>query len=286
MIKLMTDSASDISPELEKELDIRIIPFSVAVGNKSYVSRRDFDNEGFYALLESSEEIPTTCQVTAFEFYEIYEEIFAQGYSDLITTLINAEGSATYANAVMAAERFFEAHPERRAVFHIHTLDSRTYTGGYGYPVVEGARMARAGRPAEEIVAYIRGWLEKATIYFAPFTLKYARKSGRIPSAAAFVGDAVGLKPIMRIFDHKIITDEKIRGAKKVVPRIVEKTLADMEPGSPYCVVYGSDKAVLEEMLQAITAAVGYAPADVYQIGAAIAINAGPQVIGTIFRGK
>lgn len=282
----MTDSASDISAQQEAALDIRIIPFRVAVGSQSYVSRQDFDNEGFYEILEASAEIPTTCQVTGFEFTEIYEEVFSQGYSDLITVLINSEGSATYENAVMAADSFFQEHPERKDSFHIYTIDSRTYTGGYGYPVVEAAKMAQAGKSAGEIVDYINAWLEKVTIYFAPFTLKYARKSGRIPSAAAFVGDAVGLKPIMKIFDHKITTDEKIRGAKKVVPRIVEKTLADMEPGTPYCVVYGSDAAILEEMLQAVTEAVGYPPAEVYQIGAAIAINAGPQVIGVIFQGK
>lgn len=285
-IKLITDSASDISEKNEKKYNIKVIPFKVAMGDKSYVSRVDFNNEKFYNMMEAYDGLPLTSQVTAFEFEEIYEEQYRDGVTDIICVLINGQGSATYNNSVMAKDNFFDNHPEAVGKINITSIDSRNYTGAYGYPVVEAAKMIERGESAEKIIEFINHWVENCTIFFAPYSLKYAKKSGRIPSAAAFVGDALGLKPIMRIFDHVITTDNKVRGEKMVIPTIVQKTADEIEPQTPYCVVYGSDNSVCDEMVKAMTKKLGYPPEDCYQIGAAIAVNAGPKVVGTIFKKK
>ena len=112
------------------------------------------------------------------------------------------------------------------------------------------------------------------------------RKSGRIPSAAAFVGEVMGLRPIMRIHDHAIVTETKVRGDKAIVPKILDLTVKEMIPQTPYCIVYGNDESVRDEMAQAMTKKVGYPPAECFQIGAAIAINAGPKVTGVIFKAQ
>lgn len=285
-IKLITDSASDISEKNEKKYNIKIIPFKVAIGNKSYVSRIDFNNEKFYDMMEAYDGLPLTSQATAFEFEEIYEEQYRDGVTDIICVLINAQGSATYNNSLMAKDSFFENHPEAMGKINITSIDGRSYTGAYGYPVVEAAKMIERGESAEKVIEFINHWVENCTIFFAPYSLKYAKKSGRIPSAAAFVGDALGLKPIMRIFDHVITTDNKVRGEKMIIPTIVQKTADEIEPQTPYCVVYGNDSSVRDELAKAMTQKVGYPPEDCYQIGAAIAVNAGPRVVGTIFKKK
>ncbi|MBQ5545483.1 MAG: DegV family protein [Clostridia bacterium] len=285
-IRLLTDSASDISEKHEKKYNIKVVPFKIAVGDKSYVSRVDFNNEKFYDIMESYDGLPLTSQVTAFEFEEVYEEMFRDGVTDLICVLINSTGSATYNNSLMAADSFFEEHPEAVGKMRITSIDSRSYTGAYGYPVVEGAKMAQRGASASEIIDFITHWVENATVFFALYSLKYARKSGRIPGAAAFVGDALGLKPIMRIYDHVISTETKVRGEKPVVSTVVQMTAAEIEPQTPYCIVYGNDPYVAEDLAKAMTQKLGYPPADYYQIGAAIAVNAGPRVVGTIFKKK
>lgn len=285
-IKLITDSASDISEKNEKKYDILVLPFKIAMGDKSYVSRVDFNNEKFYDLMEAYDGLPLTSQITAFEFEEIYDQQYRDGVTDIICVLINAQGSATYNNSLMAKESFFENHPEATGKINITSIDGRSYTGAYGYPVVEGAKMIQRGEPAEKIIEFINHWVNNCTIFFAPYSLKYARKSGRIPSAAAFVGDALGLKPIMRIFDHVITTDTKVRGDKAVIPNIVQKTADEIEPKTPYCIVYGNDSSVRDELVKAMTQKLGYGPDDCYQIGAAIAVNAGPKVVGTIFMKK
>ena len=285
-IKLLTDAAADISPEYEKELGIRVIPFKVAMGDKTYTSGVDFDNDKFYKMLDAYDGIPATSQITAFEYEEIFKEYYDKGYTDIINVTINREGSATYNNACMAAESFFENNPEAKGKFEIYNIDSEGYTGAYGWPVIQAAGKIKKGCSAKEIAAYIQDWVSNCVIYFAMYTLKYARKSGRIPSAAAFVGEVMGLRPVMRIHDHEIKTFTKVRGDKAVIPKILDLTADEIIPQTPYCVVYGRDEAVRDELARALTKKLGYPPADFFQIGAAIAINAGPNVVGAIFKSQ
>ena len=268
-IRIITDSASDISEKHEKKYNIKVVPFKIAVGDKTYISRVDFNNEKFYSIMDAYDGLPLTSQFTAFEFQEVYEEMYKDGVTDVICVLINAQGSATYNKKI----RFI-------------SIDGRSYTGAYGYAAVEAAKMVQRGATVEQIVDFINNWVENCTIFFAPYSLKYAKKSGRIPAAAAFVGDALGLKPIMRVFDHVITTEDKVRGEKLIIPTIVKKTAAEIEPQTPYLIVYGNDTSVCDELAKEMYKKLGYPPAGFYQIGAAIAVNAGPRVVGIIFKRK
>lgn len=283
-IKVFTDSASDISIAHEKDLDIGMMNFNIVIDDQSYTSRVDFDNDGFYALMAEYDGIPLTSQVTAYQFQEMYEHYYKEGYTDVIGILINSEGSATYGNSLMAYDLFLEEHPEAKDVFRVHSIDSRSYTGAYGYAVVEAARMAKEGKSVDEILTFVQEWIAHAVIYFVPYSLKYAGKSGRIPSAAALVGDKLGIKPAMRIWNHEITTAMTIRGEKKVVKKIAGKAFMDMKKGTPYMVVYGDRTDLRDQMAESMTELTGYEPTDIYQVGAAIAANAGPTVVGVIFQ--
>ena len=285
-IKFITDSASDISEAYEKKYDILIMNFKVAMGDKSYTSRVDFDNNKFYKMLDAYDGVPVTSQITALEFLETYKKLYEEGYTDIIVTTINSKGSATYDNSVMAVSMLYDEVPESQGRINIYNIDGVGYTGAYGYPVIKGAKKARKGMAAKDIVAYMKDWIDNCIIFFAPYTLKYAKKSGRIPSAAAFVGEVMGLKPVMRIQNNKIVTETKVRGEKSVIPKILDLTLEHMIPKTPYCIVYGNDEAVMEEMAQVMIKKVGYPPEKYFQIGAAIAINAGPRVVGVIFKAQ
>lgn len=283
-VKIITDSASDISTAEEIAYGIRVIPFAVALGGKSYLSRVDVDNQGFYDLMaQYPDELPTTSQVTPFEFQQIMEEETGAGNRALLFVLINSEGSATYANALLARDAFFAEHPDCCGSVRIEVVDSRGYASLYGYLVVEAAKMAQSGAELEEITAYVRRSLEKRMIYFGIYSLKYAGKSGRIPSAAAFLGDKLGLKPIMKIFDHQITTAAKARGEAKLIPAVADLVLRDMAPGTPYQVIYGSVAEDRDKLLTLMEQRLGYGPTGIYQIGAAIAANAGPRVAGVSF---
>ena len=247
-IKIMTDSASDISVADEKRYNIAILPFQVALGGKSYTSWVDFDNEQFFSLMAQYDEIPKTAQITPFEFQEIYLREAEAGVSDLILVLINSKGSSTYDNSVMAVNLFFEEHPEYRNTFRVHTIDGMGYNALYGEPVVQAAKMRENGTGAEEIVSYLKGILPRRQIYFGIYDLKYAARSGRIPTAAAFLGTKLNLKPVMKIFDHGITTAAKCRGERNLIAKIAEMTAGDIEPGAPYELLYGCDTVCRDEL--------------------------------------
>ena len=285
-IQIMTDSASDISYADEQKYAISVIPFPIMLGERNYTSRVDFDNEQFFNLMAQYDEIPKTAQITPFQFQQIYLREAQAGVTDLILVLINSKGSSTYDNSVQAIELFYEEYPEYRDVLHIHSFDGMGYNALYGSPVVHAAQMCADGAPLEEILRYLTDILPRRQIYFGIYDLKYAAKSGRIPTAAAFLGTALNLKPVMKIFDNGITTAAKCRGERKLVEKVAEMSIADMEPGSPYELVYGSDPACLEELRRLMAQRLGYEAAACYQIGAAVAANSGPRVVGAAFTRK
>ncbi len=285
-IQIMTDSASDISRADEQRYGIEVIPFPVTLGEKTYISRVDFDNEQFYSLMAQYDEIPKTAQISPFQFQEIYLRQAQAGVTDLVLVLINSKGSSTYDNSVQAIGLFYEEHPEYRDVLHIHSFDGMGYNALYGSPVVHAAQMANSGAPLEDILRYLTDILPRREIYFGIYELKYAAKSGRIPTAAAFLGSALNMKPVMKIFNRAITTAAKCRGERKLVERVAALSIADMEPNAPYELIYGSDPSCLVEIRTLMEQQLGYAPSGAYQIGAAVAANAGPKVVGVAFTRK
>lgn len=277
---IITDSASDISEELEKKLQIKILPFKLSIDGKSYTTREDFSNEEFYPMLENAKTLPTTSQITPFEFVELYSDLYNEGYEDVILVLINSKGSSTFNNAKTSVSTFFEENPNAKDKINIYVIDGKSYTGAYGFPVIRGAEMLLANEDTQKIVDYLEDYTSRSIIYAGLYTLKYAGKSGRISGVAAFVGDVLGLKPLMRIGDNEITTKDKVRGEKKIIPTIIEKVAEVMEEGAEYYIEYGNDDTIKEQMIQLATEKFGYPPAQCFNIGAAIAINAGPKVIG------
>ena len=240
-IKFVTDSASDIPRSLREELDILVLPFPIAMGAREYQDGVDFTATEFYDMLLAAPQIPTHAQLTPFVFSQCFEEAFRQGYTDLIYTSINSKGSATHQNALQAREEFYEDRPEAEETFRIHILDSRLYTMAYGWAVVQGAKMAAAGAQAGEIVDFIQDWVDHVRVIFAPLDLRFAKKSGRISAAAAFMGEALGLKPIMTFANGESKILSKARGEKNAISAVVELCKQERSANSPYLVVHGNN---------------------------------------------
>ena len=285
-IKIMTDSACDIPKEKEHELNIRILNFPITIEEKGYREREDFETQEFYEVLESCTKIPTHAQITPIEFEEAYQKYYDEGYTDLIYISINSNGSATYQNSIMAKNTFFEEHPEAKDSFQIHIVDSTTYSMVYGYAVIEAAEKAKKGAPVNEIIAFVEDWVHSDHVYFATYDLKFAKKSGRVSAVAAFVGELMGLKPILT-FDHgKSKVLGKVRGEKAVIPDLIKRAKAEITPNTPYYILSGDKLEKTEELVKECKKALGGEPQGVYPIGAVISINAGPQVVAVVVKGS
>lgn len=283
-IKFSTDSAADLPAQMREELSIQVLPFPIAMGEEEYEDGVDFTPDEFFDMLLASPQIPTHAQLNAYVFTECFEAAWSEGYTDLIHISINSKGSATYSNALQARDDFFKHHPEAKDSFHIHLIDSKTYTMAYGWAVAEAVKMARSGAEAGEIVAYIQDWLDHVRVVFAPLDLRFAKKSGRISAVAAFMGEALGLKPIMTFTDGESKILAKVRGEKNVISTIVDMCRKERQPGTPYLLIRGNNQEQSARLREACLSALGEDAALEYPIGGVVSINAGPNVVGLVYR--
>ena len=105
-----------------------------------------------------------------------------------------------------------------------------------------------------------------------------------VSAAAAFVGEALGLKPVMTFTDGESRILSKVRGEKAVLTRLVELCKSERRPGTPYLMIQGSNVEQSEKLLETCRRELGEEPALCYRIGGVIAINAGPNLVGVIYR--
>ena len=283
-IKLMTDSVSDIGKERAEALGIRLLCMPVTVDGKALREEEDFTKEEFYQMIDTAKEFPSTAQLTPFEMLEAYEQTAAEGTTDLIFVTIGSGGSGTYANAAMAREQFYEAHPDAENRMKIHLVDGRNYTAAYGYSVTEAAKKLARGASAAEVIDYLEDWSRHAGLYFVPMTLKFVKRSGRVSAAAAFAGELLGLKPFCRIVNCKSTVLTKIRGEQNIIPKLVAAVKEDIQPHTPYIVMQGKNPKIAQELGAALTKELGYPPEQYCSIGAAICCNAGADVVGFVIK--
>lgn len=285
-ILLMTDSACDLEKETLDSLGIKLMPFTITFGDKSFRETVDKTTLEVYDMMENFADIPKTAQITAFEFEEAYKEAYEQGYTDIIYVAINSKGSATYNNSIMAKNSFFKNNAESKNKIRIYNVDSKCYTGVYGFPLCEAAKKISKGDSAESIVAYFEEWFKVAAVYAVPMSLKYAKKSGRISAAAAFAGEMLGLKPLIEFADGDTSTIEKIRGEKNIIPKMLACLDKKMVPQSPYMMVCGKSDAIAKELEKELVKKYGRKAEGYYRVGAAVAANIGTELVGVICRRK
>lgn len=285
-IRFITDSACDIPTEEERKLpNLQILPIPITVDAKGYFERESFTFDEYYDILEKAEGIPATSHITTHTFLEKYQQAYQDGCTHIIHVTLYSGASNMFEAAQQARDMFFEEQPE--AQIKIEIIDSQCYTMGYGYPLIVACKMAEVGIPFEEIIAYIKEYLNRVEIYFSPFTLKFVKKSGRVSCAAAFVGELLGLRPVISAIGTTSIV-EKVRGNAAVVSYI-SKLFAERrdqsKPNQPYMILIARSNQSAEELASACEKIAGYPPKGVYKIGAAIATNTGPDIVGITFLG-
>lgn len=285
-IKFIADSASDIPDEALLGYNIDMPGIPIVIDGKEYYERKSFTIREFYKVLGKTTEIPVTSRVPESDYVNYYKKALDQGYTDVINVTINARGSGTNQSAQMAAGQFYKKYPEAKDKLNIHVVDSKTYSAAYGFPVIEGAKMAMAGKSVKEILAYMNNWFDCCEIYLACYTLEYAKKSGRITAAAAFVGDILGLRPIISFLDGDTKVVERVRGEKNVIPELLDMYERHCEdPNAPVFVICGEVPEYGAQLQQALQKRLGR-EIPVYYAGASIVINSGPRIAAVAFKGK
>ena len=283
-IKISTDSTADIPQSFCEELNISVLPLTVVVDEKEYRDGVDITPQEFYRIIDASKKLPVSSQVASVLYTELFEETWKAGYTDLIQVTINSKGSGTYQAAVLSRDLFYEEHPEAKEQLSIHIIDSQTYSMAYGIGVIEGARLVRQGASVAEVIAHIEEWLAHTRPLFVPLNLRCVKKSGRISPAAAFAGDAIGLKPLITFEEGEARIIGKVRGERKAIAALVEQCQKERRPGTNYALVYGSNQEAFSALKEACAQVMDRPPIAEYPVGCVIAINTGPDMIGILYR--
>ncbi len=283
-IRIITDSGCDISKENEERYKglLEVMPFMITINGQSYADRKDIAPDEFYKILKEQQEIPKHSQITAIQFEDKYRELYDQGVRTIIVDVINAAGSQTCSNAELAKNNVSEDLKDLK----IYVIDSQNYTLSYGYPVIEACKKLEAGQTAESVAAFLEDWARHSEAFIIGFELRHMKKSGRITAAASFLGELMGLKPLIYLGAEKTEVLRKARGEKAVIDAAVETISSRMIPETPWCVVTTTRPDCEKEFIDKMTKKLGYGPAMVEKCGVVVSCNAGPEFIGVLTRGQ
>lgn len=283
MLKIITDSAADVPRSEAEEYGIRVMPIPITVDGTTYREGVDFTSEEYYPMLLGASTIPTTAQITPMEFASAFLEEIAAGNRELICVTITARGSGIYNAACLAKNMVLEELPAGEAPVTIEVVDSGAYTYVYGHVVVKAAKAAKEGTPLPEVLELIHRELESHQVYFGLTNLDFAKKSGRITSTAAFVGEVLGFRPLLTIHNGETDTIQKVRGDHKLVSAMVERFQKQATgDGRGFYVVHARDKELAGELKKTLEKSTGRKCLGEYLIGASVTTNAGPTVFGVM----
>ena len=245
MIKIITDSTSDIDVTYAKELNIDIVPLKVIIDGKEYKDRVDLQPDQFYSLLEKSEVLPTTSQPSPQEFLNYYEEAKEKGDSVIVMTL-SGTISGTYQSANIAKDL---AEYE-----NIYVIDSLNATQALRLLVLKAVALREEGKDAETIFNELQAYKERVRIVAFVDTLEYLCKGGRMSKTVAAAGTLLKVKPIIGLRDGKLEMFSKARGAVKATAKIIELIHEDGEIDfkEPICIGYTGNDEGLEKFEQAL----------------------------------
>ena len=285
-VAFLTDSSCDIPADLAEKYGIEIACFPINLEGKEYIERRDMTNDEFYEMMREAKGVPTTAAITPLQWLEYYTRFADEGYTDLVHVTINAGGSSTNQNAHAAAHMLAEERPDCQ--MKIRIIDSHTYSMVFGWYVCECARKVRNGASVADAVLEMEEKFARVEVCLAAYTLKQMKKSGRISAAAAFAGELLGLRPIISLNDGISHVEAKVRGDAAVPPAMLKwvKSRVENMKDTPYMVAYTASTARRDELVKLCKKEFGHAPLCVFQLGAAVSANTGPDALAVIFEGK
>jgi DegV family protein with EDD domain len=287
MIALVTDSTCDLPAEIIEKYSIEIVPLTVHFEDDTYYDKIDLENEEFFSMMESAEELPTTSQPSVGLFIDKYQDL-ADKYDEIISIHISSALSGTVESARLAAAQTED--------IKVEIINSKSTTTGLGFLVLLAAKMIEKGKNIEDIKSTLEKEREKLTIYFTVSELTYLEKGGRIGKAQAFLGSVFNFNPILELSaaTGEITPKEKIRGYKKTNQKMVELALeaAENSDNVNFAYIYGENSDNYQQLKELFEAELQNQPKYDYhilenEIGTVLSSHTGPLVYGiVIYRGE
>lgn len=283
-IHILADSSCDLTLEEAKQYDIRILPFSLNFENgEEYADRYDITPEEFYRKIRTITDIPKTVQITPAKFEEYFREEASLGYEEIVVIVIASTASGTYQSAVIA-----KGVVEDEGLIKVHLVDSLNLAFGTGNAVIQGAKALKQGKSAEEVAEIITDTVRSTKSYFVVETLDYLRKGGRIKTATAVIGGVLDIRPILHVTNGCVESFDKVRGEKKVIPKLISIFKEEVEnpENSTVMILHGDAEEKANALALQLEEETGKKADIIHDVGAIIGAHSGPGVLGLVFTAK
>ena len=209
MIKITTDSTSDLPENLLKENNIGVLPLIVTLGEKDFLDNGvDVTEEKIFDYVKETKILPKTAARSCDDYIRFFNQ-FLQDGDEVIHIGLGAELSSSYSNCVAAAEEIGNNR--------VHVVDSMTLSSGVGLLVLEAAKLVKKGLGADEICKKIQDYATKGQTSFVVDKLDYLYKGGRCSKFSFSIGSLLKIKPRLQLIEGKIVNTGKDMGTMKAV---------------------------------------------------------------------
>ena len=274
-VALVTDSTASLTPETASKRGITVVPMQVVIGGKPHDEGEDGVTPELLAEALKSWTPVSTSRPNPEAMLEVYEKLAAGGATEIVSVHISSELSGTFESAQLAA---------RRSPVPVTPVDSRQVGMGTGYAVLAAADAIEAGADAAAAGRAARERAANTTSLFYVDTLEYLRRGGRIGAAAALVGSALAVKPILKVDDGRVGPFERVRTSGKALSRLEElavEAAGDAEVDVAVAHLASPDRAgeLAGRLGERLAAGLGDRTVDVGEIGAVLGAHVGPGMV-------
>lgn len=274
-IKLICDSLCDIPKEIQDKEYLDIVPLTIIFNDKEYKDGVDISKEKYYEVLKSYKEIPKTSQATYIQFSEIFNKYIDEGYK-IVCINGSSKSSGTYQSAMLARSDMGEKAND------IYIFDTLSLSLGIGQFVIKACYLIEEGLTPDSIIKELDSIRDSVMLFFAPKTLDYLKKSGRVSVATAIIGNILNLVPIFSFPNGEANLEEKVRGSKnlasKLVDMILEKNNGDLSD-KVVTIGYGDNFKDFEKLEKEVQNRIKAKKVFITRGGACICSHTGPDIL-------
>lgn len=270
-VKVVTDSTSDIPPDLVRELGITVVPIYVIFGQKVYRDRVDIGEDEFYHKLVFGSVYPTTSVPSPQDFADAYNKLAAET-DEIISIHVSSKLSGTCNSALLGTQLV-----DKKC--RVEVVDSMSMSMGLGLSVIAAAKEARAGDNLEQVTQSARRTVLQVHSLIMANTLKYAVKGGRLSKAYGLLGTVLGVKPILGMRDGDVFLAGLARTRAKALQRMYEFAASFprvQEIALGYTTEYDDAKTIAERLKMPFPET----PVYIARVGPAVGAYGGPGGLG------
>lgn len=275
-VAVVTDSTSYLPRDLLDARAVRVVPLEVRLGERIGREGIDIDSAELSAALADRRIEVQTSRPSAAEFATCYRAALDAGADAVVSVHLSRELSGTWESARLAA---VEVDPDR-----VRVVDSRATGMGLGFAVLAAVDAADAGASGADVETAAAAVAGRCRMIFSVDTLDRLRRGGRIGAAAAVLGTALGVKPLLHVAQGRIVPLEKVRTSARAAQRLVEHAVSAAGTGPVDLAVHHlavptRAEALATELRDRIPWARRLVVAEV---GAVIGAHVGPGLLGVV----